>query len=83
MVVKEYTIRLYRGGSRVGNDTDVPLNLDDEGRLREVLDGLIKKATAGGNVDVSQFRMEVCNKGGGMVQRFVSIDSAGRTVVKR
>jgi hypothetical protein len=83
VVVKQYTVRLYRRGSRVGSDSVFPLNLDDEGRLREVLDGLIKKAAAGANVDLSQYRMEVCNLGRAMVQRFVSIDSAGRTVVKR
>jgi hypothetical protein len=59
------------------------VDLDDDGRLREVLEELVVKARGSLKLDLSQFRMEVQTLGGGMVRRAVSVDSAGRTVVKR
>lgn len=83
MSAGRWSVQLYQRGSRVGDRTDMNVDLDDDGRLREILEELVVKARGSLKLDLSQFRMEVQTAGGGMVRRAVSIDSAGRTMVKR
>ena len=83
MTAGRWSVQLYQRGSRVGDRIDMNIDLDDDRRLREVLEELVVKARGSLKLDLSQWRMEVQTAGGGMVRRFVSVDSAGRTVVKR
>lgn len=83
MNARRYTVRLFERNTK---RTETELNLDpsDDARLREVLEERVKAHRGDLKCDLSQWRVEVERTSNPKyVVAKVSVDSSGRTVVKR
>lgn len=84
MTARRHTLRLH---FRLGlwPVAEVATNLDpsDAGILRTRLEEMVKAQTGTLNVDLSNWTLKVHRHDGGMVVVTCSVDSAGKTVVRR
>lgn len=82
MAAQRHKLRLYRGWSRRLTVEDV-LDPRDPDRLRELFLALVEQATRSRNPDYRHWRLDVVDISGGPIRAKVSIDRAGRTVIRR
>jgi len=83
MAAKRYKLRLYRGLSVKGAEVEVNLDPKNGERLRELLEERVKAVTGTLQVDLSAgWRLHVLGLHGGPIHAKVSVDSAGRTVIR-
>lgn len=83
MSADRYTVRLFERFSK-RSETEVSLDAADDDRLREVLEERVKAHRGDLKCDLSQWRLDVERTSAPVhVVAKVSVDSSGRTVVKR
>ncbi len=79
-----YMLRLYRGMSRKGDEIKEYLDPNDNDRLRELLVARVTAAMGTDRVRLEQgWTLWVLGPNGSPLYARVSVDPAGRTVVKR
>ncbi len=84
MAVRQYMLRLYRGLTRKGDEVHEYLDVGDDARLRELLIERVTTVMGTRRVRLDQgWELWVLGPGGSPRHARVSVDSAGRTVVKR
>lgn len=84
MPARRYTARLYYLTSTKRGEREVSLDPSDDGRLREVLEEMVKAARGNLDCDLSQWSIRVSTIGSASYQvAALSVDSSGRSVVKR
>ncbi len=84
MAVRPYLLRLYRGITRKGPEVTEHLNVRDDGRLRELLVARVTAVMGTSKIRLDQsWELWVLGVNGSPVHAKVSVDQAGRTVVKR
>jgi hypothetical protein len=85
MTAFQYRVTVWRAGrSRPVRDR-IEVNFDpkDTSALRAVFEAQVKEAAGSLNLDLMRYRMLVRKPNNVVVVRRVTVDSAGRTVVKR
>lgn len=82
MAAKRYMLRLYEGMSRRGLEVETNFDRKDKDQLRELLEELVKAVAGDLNRDLSKWSLHVLSTGGGTLHCRVSVDRAGRTVVR-
>lgn len=84
MTARRYAVRLYYLTSSKRAEREVNLDPADDGRLREVLEDLVKGVRGNLKCDLSEWSIRVSTVGGAPYQvAALSVDTSGRSVVKR
>jgi hypothetical protein len=84
MAANRCKLWLYQHGMRKGQEAETNLDPRDDSRLRELLEERVRAVAGTLRLDLSAgWELHVRGPSGGTLHARVSVDKAGRTVVKR